>query len=238
MRLFAGIVIVLSALLFAQPPANILVYYDVQVGYGTAVTTAITNLWPGASVSAHNGTPASFNAALNSLGAGWDIIVIESWYNNNDEIYYGGVKDLYDTGAAKIFFSSWKLNGTYSGFLAQAMGLASLTTISGGVIPHYAWETGHPICDGITNWGWSDPGLGILNNRITVSSATPVTGWTSSAQAGQAGICVANDGSSVISGFTPAYATQGIAIWENILGFMWGETALTRTTWGEIKSSF
>ncbi len=238
MRLFAGIVIVLSALLFAQPPANILVYHDVQLGYGTAVTTAITNLWPGASVSAHNGNAASFNAALNSLGAGWDIIVIEGWYNSTNDIYYGGVKDLYDTGAAKIFFASWQLNGSYSGFLAQAMGLASLTTISGGVIPHYAWETGHPICDGITDWGWADPGLGILNNRITVSNATPVTGWTASAQAGQAGICVANDGSSVISGFTPAYAGQGVAIWENLLGFMWGETALTRTTWGEIKSSF
>ncbi|MCK7506571.1 MAG: hypothetical protein MZV70_22595 [Desulfobacterales bacterium] len=56
------------------------------------------------------------------------------------------------------------------------------------VVPHYAWSTGHPICAGISDWSWADPGLGILNCRFTVGTATPVTGWSSSPTAGQAGI--------------------------------------------------
>lgn len=238
MRLTYGLLLLVSAVMLAQPPTNILVYYDNQLGYGTAVLNAIDNLWPSATVSAHNGDYAGFNNALNSGGANWDIVILECWYNSTNNIYFGGVADLYDTGAAKIFFSSWQLTGSYSGFLASAMGISSASAISGSVIPHYAWDTGHDICEGITDWTWANPGLGILNNRLTVSNATPVTGWTSSPSGGQAGICVANDGSSVISGYTPAYATQGEAIWENILGFMWGDVALTRSTWGEIKASF
>ena len=240
MKFFIGILLAFSVLAFAQAPQNILVYHDVQLGYGTAVTTAISNLWPSATVSAHNGNAASFNAALNSLSPNWDIVILECWYNNTNDIYWMGVNDLYDTGAAKIFASTWQWTSGSAGqmTLANNMGVSGVSNISSPVIPHYVWEAGHPIVDGVSDWNWVDPGLGILNARFTVSNATPVTGWTASPQSGQAGICVANDGSSVISGFTPAYASQGVAIWENILEFMWGGTSLTRSTWGEIKSSF
>ncbi len=238
MRLTIGLLLIVSAAVFAQaPPENVLVWYDNYGGYGNAVLTAIGNLWPAANVQSYTNNATGFNAALNNLGDGWDIIVIEAWYYNPGSLYYGGVKDLYDTSAARVFFSSWQMMGN-SFFLANAMGVTSTSSVSGGVIPHYAWEAGHAICEGIGDWGWNDPGLGVLNNRLTVSSATPVTGWTSSPGAGQAGICVANDGRSVISGFTPAYANEAVDIWENILDFMWPTTSLTRTSWGEIKASF
>jgi hypothetical protein len=244
MKLFAFLVIGLVAAAYAQPPSNILIYHDISGAYGNAVVTAATTLWPSANVESYTGQPGgqqlAFNTALNGMGAGWDIIVIESWYANGNDLYWGGVNDLYDTGAARIFASTWQwTSGTAGqGTLAANMGVTGYTTIAAPVIPHYAWVPGHAICDGISDWGWADPGLGILNCRFTVSTATPVTGWTASPTAGQAGICVANDGYSVISGYTPAYANQSAAIWTNILEFMWGDTSLERDTWAGIKASF
>lgn len=244
MRFLICFILVLSAIAGAQDPDNVLIYYDEFGGYGTAVNTAASNLWPSANIESYSGEPggqqAAFNTALSGLGDGWDIIVIESWYDNGNELYWGGVNDLYDTGAAKIFASTWQwTSGTAGqGALGNAMGVTGFVGFASPVIPHYLWETGHPIADGITDWGWNNPGLGTLNARMTVSDAVPITGWTASITPGEAGICVANDGCSVISGYTPAYANESVAIWENILEFMWGQTALQRSTWGAIKSSF
>lgn len=245
MKLLVCAALLFAAVGFAQDPSNILIYHDVSGGYGNAVVTAAENLWPTANVEAYTGEPggqqAAFNTALASLGDGWDIVVLESWYANGNDLNWSAVNDLYDTGAIKVFASTWQwTSGTAGqGALGNAMGVSGFSGISGSVIPHYAWEAGHPIADGISDWGWNDPGLGILNARFTVSDATPVTGWTASAQAGQAGICVANDGYSVISGYNPSYANESVAIWENIYEFMWtGGSALERSTWGEIKASF
>jgi hypothetical protein len=113
-----------------------------------------------------------------------------------------------------------------------------VTGFAAPVIPHYAWNTSHPICDGISDWSWFDPGLGIVNGRVTVSTATPVTGWTSTPTAGQAGIVVCPDGSSIVSGFTVAYSTDAVDIWTNIIQFMYGDVSLTPSTWGSIKTEF
>jgi len=244
MKLTGLFLFILAVAAFAQPPSNILIYHDSYGGYGNGCVTAATTLWPSANVESYTGEPGSqqlaFNTALNGMGAGWDIIIIESWYANGNDLYWGGVNDLYDTGAARVFASTWQWSSGTSGqgTLANDMGVTGFANISSPVIPHYAWETTHAICDGISDWGWNDPGLGILNCRFTVSTATPVTGWSASPTTGQAGICVADDGYSVISGYTPAYANQSVAIWENILGFMWGDTSLSRDTWAGIKSSF
>jgi hypothetical protein len=69
------------------------------------------------------------------------------------------------------------------------------------------------------------------------SDADPVTGWTFSSQTGEAGICVANDGASVISGYTPGYAVMDVEIWTNILQFMADDEALEGSTWGSIKAN-
>lgn len=237
MRLFvAAAILMIAAPLFAQDPTDILVYHDTESGYGTAVTTAIDNLWPSCNVSDNTGGESgmiNFNNDLYSQD--WDLIIVECWYYDTDDLDWATLNDIYDTNT--IFATCWEWMGGTSGQmdLANSMGVTNVSTIS-SLIPHYAWDEAHPICDGIGDWSWEDPGLMTLNNRMTVSDAIPVTGWTADEQSGEAGICVANDGSSVISGYTPGYAVEDVAIWENILQFMWGDEALVPTTWGSIKA--
>lgn len=240
MKFVACLALLLTAAAFSQDPANILVYYDMSGGYGDAVLTAIGNLWPSCTVNSYTGGTAgytSFNSDMASQA--WDIIICEMWYYNTDDLNWAMLNDIHDTTI--MYVSSWEWENGTSGqmTLAGNLGVSATSPITGSVIPHYAWETGHPICNGISDWGWNDPGLGTLNARMTVSTATPVTGWTSSSSAGQAGICVAPNGQSIISGYTIAYTNEAVAIWENVLDFMWtGGSPLERTTWGEIKSSF
>lgn len=240
MKLFViALALMVAGGVMAQP-TNVLVYHDISGGYGNAVITAINNLWPGCTVvDCSGGTSgyATFNTALASQA--WDIVVAEMWYYDTDDLEWLMLNDIYDT--TPIFVSSWEWAAGTSGqmTLANTMGVTSVAGFGAPVVPHYAWDAGHAICDGIADWGWNDPGLGILNGRMTVSTATPVTGWTSGVTAGQAGICVAPNGQSVISGYTPAYANQAVAIWENILGFMaGGGGALEQSTWGAIKAGF
>lgn len=221
-------------------PSDILIYHDTESGFGTAVTTAIGNLWPGTTVDAFTGGTSgqtAFNTALNTNS--YDIIIIECWYWDTDDLYWGGVNDLYDTGGAVVYASSWEWEGGTSGQigLANAMGVAS-TTPDYNLSTHYVWEAGHPIVDGITDWTQTDPGLNVKNAWFTVNDATPVTGWAATPTPGYAGICVANDGHSVISGFQIGYANDGVAIWENVLEFMASGMSLQQSTWGAIKSSF
>jgi hypothetical protein len=237
--LFVAVMLVIAGSVMAQP-SNVLVYHDVYGAYGTAVITAVNNLWPGCNlVDCSGGTAgyATFNAALASQA--WDIVVAEMWYYNTDDLAWYMLNDIYDT--TPIFVSSWEWASGESGqmTLANTMGVTAVTGFGAPVVPHYAWEPSHPICAGITDWSWADPGLGILNGRMTVSDAVPVTGWTATSTPGQGGICVANNGQSIISGYTPAYATDAVNIWENILGFMYGGGgALQQSTWGAIKAGF
>lgn len=242
MKFVACLTLLLAAVAFSQDPSNILIYMDVNGGYGEAVLTACNNLWPSCNVYPATGQPGAMYTQFNdALATGpWDIVVVESWYANTNDLNWAGLQSYY-TGGGLLYASTWQwLSGSAGqGALANAMGVSNFTAIQGSVIPHYVWDAGHPIVDGISSWNWADPGLLTLNVKFTVSSATPVTGWAASATPGEAGICVAADGKSVISGFTPAYADEGVAIWENILDYMWtAGSPLERTTWGEIKSSF
>ncbi len=239
MKLFFGVLFLVTAFAFAEDPANVLIYCDIEEGYGEAVLTAAANVWTSTNVCPTQGPEMNtqFNDAL-ATGP-WDIVIVENWYNDIDGLDWAGLSSYYDNGGT-LFLSTWEWTGGTSGqsALAGEMGVSGFNSIT-QVIPHYAWEATHPICAGISDWGWTDPGLVTLNTKFTVSSATPVSGWTTSAQAGEAGICVAADGKSVISGFTPAYAAESVAIWENILEFMAsGGAALSRSTWGGIKASF
>lgn len=226
----------------AQDPGNVLIYHDVYGGYGDTVDTAAQALWPSANVEAYTGQPggqqAAFNTALNG-GTDWDIVVLECWYANTNDIDWAAIKTLYDAGDVILYVSNWQWAGSSGqAALGNAMGVTTFSGFGSPVIPHYAWDAGHNICDGITDWGWADLSLGILNCRMTVSDATPVTGWTASETAGQAGICVANDDYSVISGYTLAYSAQADVLWTNIYSWMWRNTALERDTWAGIKTSF
>lgn len=242
MRLVVLCMTLLAAAALAQDPSNILIYLDVSSGYGEAVITACNNLWPSCNVYPATGQPGAMYTQFNdALDTGtWDIVIVESWYADVDALDWAGLSTYYN-GGGTLYVSTWEwLNGTSGqSALGNDMGVTGFSPVSGSVIPHYAWETGHAICSGISDWGWADPGLGILNFKFTVGSAVPVTGWTASPSTGQAGICVAVDGKSVLSGFTLAYANEGVAIWENVLEFMWSASSpLERSTWAEIKSSF
>ena len=220
-------------------PSLVLIHLDNYAGYGDAVLDACDNLWPGATILPVLADDwATFNTALTT--GPYDLIILENWNVNTDGCDWATLLNIYNTTDTRIFLSDWKLSSGATGVadLMNAMGVTGAVTI-GSVIPMYVWDAGHPICDGIGDWTWVDPGLGVLNNKLTVSDAIPVTGWTASVTAGEAAICVANDGYSVISGFTPAYANDAVGIWENILEFMAGGTgALQQSTWGAIKSSF
>jgi len=223
----------------AQDPANILVYYDYYAPTGDAVLTALSNLWPSATVLPCSGWPGSmytqFNDAL-STGT-WDLVIVESWYAANTSLNWSGLATYYTNGG-RLYASSWQWTGGQS-VVATAMGVTAETPLM-NLQPMYVWDPASPIVDGISDWGQFDPGINVKNCAFTVGTATPVTGWTTNPTAGQAAICVAPDGYSVISGYTPAYANQGVAIWENILQFMWSgsEPGLTPTTWGDIKTQF
>lgn len=240
MKFIYVLLLIVAATAVAQDPVNILIYHDSFGGAGEDVLTAVNNLWSSANVMAYTystGGMTAFNADLITYGDDLDIIIIDCWCGFENDLDWDAVKVLYDAGTVRVFASCWKWSSAAT--LGNAMGITGYSDIS-TVIPHYAWDSGQAITFGITDWSWSPPsGPAIINIRMTVSDATPITGWTETETTGEAGICVANDGYSVISGYTPAYANQSVALWENILEFMWlGQQALQSGTWAGIKTAF
>ncbi len=222
----------------AQDPANIPIYRDSYAGYGDTVDTAAQALWPSANVEDYTGEPGSRQAAFNTAldgGTDWDIVVLECWYASTEDINWASLLTHYNDGDFVLYVSNWQWAGSAGqSALGNAMGVSAFSTFGTPIVDHYAWDAGHDICSGVTDWSWANPGLGILNCKFTVSDATPVTGWTASSSAGQAGICVANDGRSVISGYTLAYTAQADVLWTNVYSFMWEDTSLERDTWAGI----
>ncbi|MCD4702643.1 MAG: hypothetical protein K8S24_12385 [Candidatus Aegiribacteria sp.] len=238
MKLIGFLLLVSVTGICLADPGLVLVHYDIHGGYGTAVFDAITNVWPGSTVHSVEGADwTTFNNALATNT--YDVIILENWNASSDNCDWAALLNIYNMSDTRIFLSDWKLISGATGVqdLMIAMGVSGVTT-NGSILPHYAWEPMHMICDGISDWGQVDVGLGIDSNNLTHSSAVPVTGWTATATPGMAGICIASDGVSIISGYTPAYSNECVAIWENILEFMGAPVALQQSTWGEIKSSF
>ncbi|MCK4806603.1 MAG: hypothetical protein KAT09_03105 [Candidatus Aegiribacteria sp.] len=238
MKLVALLLLVSVTGICVADPSLVLVHYDEFSGYGTAVLTAISNVWPGSTVLSVLGNDwTTFNDAL--AADTYDVIILENWYWSSDGCNWPLLLNIYTTTDTRIFLADWRLSFGATGVqdLMIAMGVSGVTT-NGSPLPHYAWEPAHEICVGISDWSQVDVGLSIYSNNLTHPSAVPVTGWAATATPGMAGICIASDGVSIISGYTPAYSTEGVAIWENILEFMGDGLALQQSTWGEIKSSF
>ncbi|MBN1433945.1 hypothetical protein JW921_04240 [Candidatus Fermentibacterales bacterium] len=225
-------------LCFAQDPEIITIEYDIYSGYGDAPLTAIANLWPACTVEGYNGNPAGW---VNDIDENTDIAIGDMHnYGLTDVSAYQKLTDWYNNPAlGPMFYACWMMQYSYDDALTAAMGISAVSAIGMPPAPHYLWEVAHPIADGITDWSYADPGYGTGGNRLTVSDAVPVTGWTASSSPGQAALCVANDGESIISGyFASLNPTQAVDLWENILTFMWGEEGLTPSTWGNIKAEF
>ena len=231
--------VVLVGFAMAQDPTEILIKYDIYNGYGEALTDAIASLWPSCNMTGCLGqTWPQFITALDT-GA-WDMVIIEAHNYRGDTSNYNALVTWYQANEIPVFFADWSMsNPSYGLIFAQELGAVSVAN-GGGVVPHYTWDAGHPITDGISDWTFNDPSYGTTYNMINVGSRAPypVTGWTASSSPGMAGICVCDDGFSVLSGYFPSLANDGQNIWENILDFMWNGVGLTPSTWGHIKAEF
>jgi hypothetical protein len=240
MKLFFALLFVSVAVVAAQDPVNILIYSDSFGGYGDDVFTTVSALWPSANVMAYHDAytgPTAFNTDMNTYGNNLDIVIMDCWCGFYSDFNWDVMTTLYNSGNVKFCAFCWKW-GSSPACLANAMGVSGFGDIT-TVIPHYSWDNTHPITAGITDWGWAEPGVGVKGSRMTVTNAIPVTGWLQTSAAGNAGLCVANDGRSVVSGYTLAFANQSAAIWNNVLNFIWnGTQPLQRDTWADIKTSF
>jgi len=230
--------LVVFGIVMAQDPALITIEYDDYGGFGTAPLTAIANLWPSCTVVSFNGNPAGWADAVDSST---DIAIGDMHnYALTDAAAFSFLTDWYnDPALGPIWYASWQMSYPTDDLLTNAMGITSAAAVAMPPITHYVWEASHPVFDGITDPSYGDPGYGTGANRLTVGTATPISGWTSTPTAGQAAICVAPDGESIISGyFASLNPTQAVPLWENILTFMWGDVGLTPATWGSIKTEF
>lgn len=230
--------VAVSCIALAQDPVLITIEYDDYAGYGTAPLTAIANLWPACVIESFNGNPTGWVDAIDSST---DIVIGDMHnYTLSEDAGFSKLTDWYnDPALGPLWYADWGMSNPYSAPLRTAMGITSVSGVAMPPITHYAWDAGHQVFTGITDISYGDPGYGTGANRLTVSTATPISGWTSSPTAGQAAMCVAPDGESIISGyFASLNPTQAVPLWENILAFMWGDVSLTPATWGSIKTEF
>jgi len=192
---------VASCAAFAQDPSLITIEYDDYNGFGTAPLTAIANLWPSCTIESFNGNPTGWADAIDSST---DILIGDCHnYALTDAAAFSYITDWYnDPALGPMWYASWQMASySYDDLLTAAMGITSASSISMPPITHYIWDASHQVFGGITDVSYSDPGYGTGANRLTVGTATPISGWTSGVTAGQAAMCVAPDGESIISGY-------------------------------------
>lgn len=225
---------------YAADPENVLVEYDVYGGYGMAVLDAIDDLWPDADVESYNGNWTGFISALTG-STDWDVVVCEAHnYTSFTTSHFQAMADWYDDEDGPLFYADWAMHYGYSTTLYNAMGVSSTVNIYMPPQPHYIWDEDHPIFDGVDDLTYGDPGYGTGGQRFTVDDAVPISGWTSSETSGQAGLCIANDGYSVICGIFPSLVLEDPEyLWTNILTFMWAPlTGVQPASLGQIKAMY
>lgn len=220
---------------------SILVYHEYGDGWGGAVIQAVEELWPDCTPEAFVGAAGQpgFNQALRS--GEWDIIILECWQDGTDGLDWTEVQQRYLQDRSEVFVYNWHFWGS-SGKqfqLYQAMGVLDVAPSSYSTQTQL-WDPDHPIALGVTDWdlyGIFPGGGGSVIRRIELCYDEGIThgicGW---AEEWGGGILIAEDGESVVSGFCPAYAYEGVAIWKNILEFLYSGSSMQSSTWGGIKS--
>jgi len=225
---------------YADDPENVLVEHDIYGGYGMAVLNAIDDLWPDAYVEAYNGNWTGFNAAL--MGStDWDVVIVECHnYPTTDYTHFQNLADWYDDDNGPLFYADWYMHAGYCASLLSVMGVNYSSSVGMPPQPHYIWDDTHPIFDGVDDLSYGDPSYGIGGQRINVDDAVPISGWTSSESSGQAGLCIANDESSVVCGIFPSLVLDDPEyLWANILTFMWSPyTGVQPASVGQIKAMY
>ncbi len=233
-KLVLLLAILVITVAFAQDPEDIIVKYDSGYG-GNYLTNAISNLWSGCSVTTYDGnTWPSFISGL--TGSDWDMCIVAAinytTFNTSD---YQALTNYYNDDA-KLHYMNWYSHNTVDSMLESAMGVGNPGSM--GFTPnHYVWDSSHDIVQGIDPWtldmhGW---GFGVYHHRYPWTSAHPVTGWSASESAGQAGLVEAENGEGVITGLYASYMGDGQeeALWENILEFIWGGWSPGNPPWVE-----
>ena len=225
----------------AQTP-SILVYHEYGDGWGGAVIEAIEQLWPECTPAAFVGLDEQqdFNDALGS--GEWDIIILECWQAPNDDLDWLEVRNRYIQDRSEVFVYNWFFWGSSGAqfTLYQAMGILDVAPSTYNTLIEI-WDPDHPITQGISNWELYGihPGSGsMIIRRIEMfydDDVHAIAGWV---EEWGGGICVAEDGESVVSGYCPAYAYEGVAIWMNILEFLYKGSPLQNATWGAIKAAW
>ena len=237
-------VLVVAVMCFATAvwaqPSKILVKNDVTGGYGQAVITALQAKWPTATITSFLGaTWPAFDSQL--VSGTWDVVIVEAHNYPGAAAQYQHMADWYNKKVGPLFYADWSMNRGLNGPLLTAMGVTSTSALAMPPRPHYTWVPTHPICVGVTSWAYANPGYGVGGQAISWSTATPVTGWTSSSTPGQGGICVAPDKRSVISGLfisLNASPTEAAKIWANTLEFMWVSSGVAPTSLGKVKALY
>ncbi|HUT99240.1 MAG TPA: Ig-like domain-containing protein, partial [bacterium] len=187
------------------------------------LSSAISSLWPSCSATYYDGsTWPTFISAL--TGSDWSMCIVAAInYTSTTSSDWAALVNWY-TDYAKLHFFDWATNYGYSTGLINAMGASSPVTM-GFTASHYVWDSGHDIVQGIDPWtldmhGW---GFGVYHERYNWSTASPVTGWTASETANQAGILEAENEEGVITGLYESFIGGGQEqqLWENVLDYMW-----------------
>ncbi len=233
------VALVVATSVLAAPPSKILVKYDVYGGYGNAVINALKAKWSAATITSYAGN--TWPVFISQLTTGtWDVVIVEGHnYRGTSTTQYQALATWYNTKPGPLFYTDWYMYGSLNNVLETAMGAGNGLRKAMPPKPHYAWVTTHPICSGITSWTYGNPGYGTGGNGMPWTTATPVTGWTSSSTPGQGGIMVAPDKHSIISGYMPSLnSSQGEKIWANILEFMWGSSSVSPQSLGKVKALY
>jgi len=233
------VALLVAAGALAAPPSKILVKYDVYRGYGEGLINALKTKWSGATISSFMGnTWAAFDSALTT--GTWNVVIVEGHNYRGVTTQYQHLADWYNKGVGPLFYTDWYMYGSYNNVLETAMGAGNGIRLAMPPRPHYAWATTHPICTGITTWTYGNPGYGTGGNALPWTTATPVTGWTTTQTPSQGGIMIAPKKYSIISGYMPSLnLTQGEKIWANILEYMWSNyTSIAPTSLGKVKALY
>jgi len=162
------------------------------------------------------------------------------WQAGTNGIDWGRIESMYVNDEAELFVYNWHWYGSNAGQFQcfQTMGIITLAVSSYNILME-VWDAGHPIVQDISDWSQYDvypSGFFIRQIRLICATANPITGWGYGQEEG--GICIAEDGESIVSGYCPAYSFEAVDIWINILEFLYYPDAINRSTWGEIKASF
>ncbi len=233
MRMLLLCCLTLVTVAFAQPPGEIVVYYANSTN--TYVQDALNNLgWSFTGYDDNQETAFQVDVAN-----GADIVVYSTPSNYDPASL--GVLDTYVNGGGRLIMSFWAMSFELGSSLWATLELTYLSEYT-APLPFYGWETSHNVFN-VPNvitfpLTFRDEWVRDGQRIDVVSAGFMLGGYTASAQAGQGGMVLGNDGATIYNGFCIDEGNNIVPLIENELIYVWENVALERNTWGSIKSAF